>query len=279
MIRFSLLHLCAWHLVRWCLYGNFQKSKNILISEPEWTTEIISTIYRRMTIPFQLVSMMLLGNCLMKVTTLPFTIIGSIAWWLLLYLNTPTIYKVKSSLDKVICFSSLVLHYLDTQVLNPENQSMMNNVFIHILSMSTIMLSGVILMDLSMDLLEFRTRAVANALVRISRYYTLIFQVRTNNIIYLIFFLQSLSAVYYFTFISTTIIVLSFGTIFSVFFIMILIWNIVVVGFCQYSKLEIPLPGTHRPIPIGFEYVLFYYSATVFHCTLFIALIVTEIVL
>ncbi|CAF1237098.1 unnamed protein product [Rotaria magnacalcarata] len=279
MIRISLLHLCAWHLVRWCLYRNFQKSENILISEPEWTTEIISTIYRRMTIPFQLVSTMLLGNCLMKVTTLPFTIIGSIAWWLLLYLNTPTIYNAKSSLDKVICFSSLVLHCSDKQVMNSENPSMMNNVFIHTLSISTIMLSGVILMDLSMDLLEFRTRAVANALVRISRYYTLIFQVRTNYIIYLIFFLQPLSAVYCFTFISSTIIVLSFGTIFAVFFVMILTWNIVVVGFCQYSKLEIPLPGTHRSIPIDFEYVLFYYGATVFHCILFIALIVTEIFL
>jgi hypothetical protein len=59
MIGSNPLYLCPWHLIRLIIYRTHMQSKNKMTSEPEWVPEIIATIHRRIKLPFQLVSVVL----------------------------------------------------------------------------------------------------------------------------------------------------------------------------------------------------------------------------
>lgn len=279
MLRFRLLRLCAWHLSRWCLFRTLLKPNNKQIVEPEWTTEIITSINHRFNIPFQLISMIFMLTYLVEFIPCTLAIMGSLLWWLIIYMMTPGIHKANTSLDKVICLFSFILHYWNQHESYLQGHSFVDSTLIQVLCISSIMISGVLLMDLCMDLFGFYPHTVNNELTRTYHYYTMIFQVRINPNVYLLLCMQPLSALYCFVFMSLPIIVLSFSIIFTISFITGLIWNILAVDFYQYSTLKVITPGTKQPIPSTLDYLLFYRCLTVFHGFIFVALITTAIIL
>jgi hypothetical protein len=201
----------------------------------------------------------------MTTTSLSYAIIGSLTWWLIL----STINKITDHVDTAICCCSFLLYWWCTHDWNR------NTIEFEVLSFSSVMLSGSILLNLCMDLGVFSRELLVDDLVRVSRYYTLLYQIRVNYIVYVLLIFQPLSAIYGYLFISLPFIVMSFGIVLMIFITPIIVWNVLVVKVFQYSTLEMPTPGTRRRIPDTFDYVLFYRFDTLIHYAMFIALIIT----
>jgi hypothetical protein len=208
-------------------------------------------------------------------TSLSFAIFGGVVWWLIFSIVVPTTSKINIQLDTTICCCSLLLHWWYKQDWNRRNQPMTNTVALQVLSISSIMFGEALLMDLCMDLFAFGRLLLTDDLVRVSRHYTLVFQVRVNYAIYMLLVLQPLSAIYCYFFISSPFIVLSFGIVTIMCLVLGILWNVLVVKLCHYSKVQIILPGTQQPLPASFDYALSYHILTLIHCAMFIAMITT----
>jgi hypothetical protein len=96
-----------------------------------------------------------------------------------------------------------------------------------------------------MEFYVFNRVLLADDLVRVSRPFTLLFQIRVNYVAYVLLVFQPLIAIYGYFFISLPFVVMSFG-------------NGLVVKVFQYFTLQMPTPGTQKRIPDTFDYVLFY---------------------
>lgn len=273
MIGLNPLYLCAWHLIRLIIYRTYLQPKNKTKFEPEWVPEITDAIDRRIRLPFELVSVVLVYGCLVTTTSLSHAIIGSFAWWFTLSFIIPTINKITGHVDTAICSCSLLLYWWYAQDWNRNRQAVANTIEFQVLTFSSVMLGGIILMNLCMELCVFNRVLLTDDLVRVFRYYTLMFQIRINYATYVLLVFQPLSAIYGYFFISLPFVGMSFGIVLMIHLISIMVWNILVVNFFQYSKLQMPRPGTQRRIPDTFDYLLFYRLLALIHCAMFISLI------
>jgi hypothetical protein len=188
---------------------------------------------------------------------------------------TPATRKSTVQLDTVICCCSFLLYCFYARDWNPSPQPMMNTIEFQVLSFFSVMLSGIILMDLSMDLFPFSCVALADDLVRVSRYYTFLFQIRVNYVVYMLLVLQPVSAIYGYFFISLPFAVMSFGMVLIVCLVLAIVWNVLVVNIFHYSKVQVLITGSQQRIPDPIDYLLFYRVLTLIHCIMFIALITT----
>jgi hypothetical protein len=275
MITLNPLHLCAWHLIRLILYRTHLQPRHKVAFEPEWVPEICSTIHRRIKFPFQLVSVLLAFSCLMAITSFSYAIFWSVTWWFMLSFVTLTTTKNTGQFDIVICCCSLMLYWLRAYDWNRSRQPIASTIECQVLSFSSVMLCGIMLMDLSMDLFPFSRVPLADSLVRVSRYYTLLFQIRINYVAYILLILQPLTAIYGYFFMSLPFVAMSFTMILIVCLGLATVWNVLIVNIFHYSKVEMITPGTQQRLPDTFDYLLCYQFLTLIHCAMFIALITT----
>jgi hypothetical protein len=197
----------------------------------------------------------------------------------MLFFFTSTISKTADQIDKSICCCSFLLYWLYARNWYRSHQPMMNTIEFQVLPFISIMLCGIILTDLFIDLFGFSRVAVADGLVRVSRYYTFMFQIRSNYVVHILLVLQPLSAIYGYFFLSLSFLVLSFGMVLTICFVFAVVWNELVVNIFHYSKVYMIIPGSQKRLPATFDYLWIYRALTIIHCAMFIALITTLIII
>lgn len=278
MVWISPLHIFAWHAFRLSMYITLRQSKTKVASEPKWTPEIIEILHRRMRWPFSISTAILTYYCLVRVISFETSICVGVVWWILCSVIVPTGNGLSVLFDIIVCCCSLFLHWQFNNIWSYSNYFTINSFVLQLLSLSTIVLCQVFIMNLCMDLFPFGRLPSNDDLVRVSRYFTLIFQIRINHAVYVLLLLQPFSALYCFFAIHTSVIVLSFTIVIFTSFSLGSLWNILMVNLFRYSKVEMLLAGTQRPIPASFDYALSYRILCFIHCSMFVATISTILI-